>query len=115
MNAMARWPPMAGLPTPALFGAIALALLSLWLCGTAAADAQRPIPDASYRYLPPWASTPQNPVRQQEAYSYRNGLAAERLRMERSPLRPAEGAAARLRAQGAVNRELGRVDQLLNR
>ena len=68
---------------------------------------------APYRYLAP-TDLQGNSARQQEAYSYRNELARERLRLERSPSGPAD-AASRLRRQGEISRELDRVDELLNR
>ena len=78
-----------------------------------APGAERPSPVAPYRYLVP--GEPQaNSVRQQQGYSYRNELARERLRVERG-LSGAGDAASRLRRQREINRELDRVDRLLNR
>jgi hypothetical protein len=74
---------------------------------------ERPSPVAPYRYLVP-GETQANSVRQQQGYSYRNELARERLRLERG-LSGADDAASRLRRQGEINRELDRVDRLLNR
>ena len=94
------------------FGALAVAAL---LCGgpASACGAERPSPLVPYRYLAP-TDPPGSSVREQEAYSYRNELAEERLRRERGA-RATEDAALRLRRQGEVNREIDRVDRLLGR
>ena len=74
---------------------------------------ERPAPIAPYRYLVP-SDAPRGSPAEQGAYSYRNELSAERLRLERS-LSGSEDAASRLRRQGDLNREIDRMDRLLSR
>jgi hypothetical protein len=74
---------------------------------------ERPSPVARYRYVVP-NDLPSGSPGQQGAYSYRNQLSSERLRLDRDMSRSQDGA-TRLRRQGELNREIDRVDRLLNR
>jgi hypothetical protein len=74
---------------------------------------ERPSAVAPYRYVVP-NDVPSGSPAQQGAYSYRNQLSAERLQFDRD-ISGSEDAATRLRRQGELNREIGRVDRLLNR
>jgi hypothetical protein len=99
-----------------MIGRLSRIALMAAVCATASQSGigqERPVPIAPYRYLVP-GDAPRGSAAEQGAYSYRNELSAERLRLERDPS-VSEGAAARLRRQGEVNRELDRVDRLLSR
>ena len=87
----------------------------LWTgAGLAAALAEeRPSAVAPYRYVVP-NDLPRGSPGEQGAYSYRNQLSSERLQLDRD-MSGSEDAATRLRRQGELNREIDRVDGLLNR
>ena len=74
---------------------------------------ERPSAAAPYRYVVPNDLPPGSPARQ-GAYSYRNQLSSERLQLDRG-LPGSADAATRLRREGELNREIDRVDGLLNR
>jgi hypothetical protein len=74
---------------------------------------ERPSSVAPYRYVVP-NDVPAGSPAQQGAYSYRDQLSAERLQLDRD-MSGSQDAATRLRRQGELNREIDRVDRLLNR
>jgi hypothetical protein len=65
---------------------------------------------APERYITP-LKRPVDPVERQGAYSYRNELLSEQRRMDlTAPKRPG---ASDLRSSGELNREINRIDRLL--
>ena len=98
----------------AAHAAISTLALAAFIWAYAASEANRLVYAPPYRYLVP-GDPPRGSAAEQGAYSYRNELSAERLRLERDLSFPEGGAAVRLRRQGELNRELDRVDRLLNR
>jgi hypothetical protein len=73
---------------------------------------ERPTPLATHRYVP--GQQELDAAAEQEAQAYRSRLAGERLRLERG-LDSRRSPAVLLRRQGEVNREIDRVEELLNR
>ncbi|HXV29213.1 MAG TPA: hypothetical protein VD840_02685 [Sinorhizobium sp.] len=75
-----------------------------------AAAQERPSPIAPYRYASPPAGALDS-LEQQKAQSYRTQLEGQRRLQEMN--RAPEAGATRLRSQGELNREIGRMDRLL--
>lgn len=73
---------------------------------------ERPTPLATHRYGQ--GEQQLDAAAEQEAQAYRSRLAGERLRLERG-LDNGRSPAVLLRRQGDVNREIDRVEELLNR
>lgn len=92
----------------ALFG-MSMALL----IGPAPMAQERPSPIAPYRYTSSPAGALDS-LEQQKAFSYRNKLSAQQRLMEQNRA-PRAGAASQLRSQGELNREIGRMDRVLQR
>lgn len=92
----------------ALFG-MSMALL----IGPAPMAQEQPSPIAPYRYTSPPAGALDS-LEQQKAFSYRNKLSAQQRLMELNRT-PRAGAASQLRSQGELNREIDRMDHVLQR
>jgi hypothetical protein len=97
-------------PFTSVIRASALVAGLLVLSISAFGEDQRPNVIAPDRYLTPLRK-PVDTVEQQGAYVYRNELLAEQRRTELSPAnRPG---ASELRRSGELNREINRIDRLL--
>jgi len=81
---------------------------------SAVAADERPSAIAPYRFLAP-TNGPLNSLEQQKALAYRNELEAQRLRLERNQSSKTFDLQGLRRLSDDTNRELGRVDQLLQR
>ena len=91
---------------------LALALVAALACAPARAQ-DRPDAVAPYRYpLPPAA--PPDALEQQKAMAYRNELAAQQRQLQQQQADGAFGPSG-WRALSETNREIGRVDQFLQR
>ena len=94
-------------------GPALLAIALLFLMASALIADERPSAIAPYRFLAP-TNGPLNSLEQQKALAYRNELEAQRLRLERNQSSKTFDLQG-LRRLSDTNRELGRVDQLLQR
>ena len=91
-------------------GGVSLVLGLLVLGISAFADDLRPSVIAPDRYQTPLRK-PADTVEQQGAYAYRNELLSQQRRMELSPSN--RFGASELRRSGEINREINRIDRLL--